>query len=102
VITVLCFTWGEWHREDNTQGRYGDRHISGFLLLDHDCHESHVCVGFSGTELLRRSILLALPKVAVAVYDQPKVGGLGIHVSQYRQDATHAVLLEIALKEQND
>ena len=45
-------TPGDMHHENTATGRLCDHHFSVFLLLDHDCHESHVCAGLSDVKVL--------------------------------------------------
>ena len=54
MAAVLYFaTWGDKYREDSHQGRYGNRDLPVFLLLDHPGDEPHVRVGRSDAEVLK-------------------------------------------------
>ena len=50
-------TPGDAHHEEATQGRFGDRNFSGFLLFSHHRDESHVYAGLITAKILRRIAL---------------------------------------------
>jgi hypothetical protein len=56
---IGCFPFstpgGDQHENDLQPG-YGDRYLSGFLLLDHFCGEPHVRAGLGAAEVLRQML----------------------------------------------